>query len=168
MDTPPASRAMPTAEVSIRSMQAEDLPAVADIVRRSFPSPWSEQALAAELEKPFAHLWVAEKPGAPPQVVGIVILWAIAGTGYIPLIAVHPDHRRHGIGRRLMETAIATARRFYMHQVVLEVRASNHAAQTLYRTLGFQVVDRIPRHYTDTGEDGLRMVLTLRPQGGTR
>jgi [ribosomal protein S18]-alanine N-acetyltransferase len=37
------------------------------------------------------------------------------------------------------------------------VRPSNDAAQTLYRSFGFDVVGRRPAYYTDDGEDALIM-----------
>jgi ribosomal-protein-alanine N-acetyltransferase len=39
----------------------------------------------------------------------------------------------------------------------LEVRASNEAAQALYRKLGFHDVGRRPRYYGDNGEDAVLM-----------
>jgi ribosomal-protein-alanine N-acetyltransferase len=41
--------------------------------------------------------------------------------------------------------------------MTLEVRASNEAAQALYRAYGFEVAGRRPRYYTDDGEDALVM-----------
>ena len=42
-------------------------------------------------------------------------------------------------------------------RMTLEVRASNEAAQGLYRSFGFEVVGRRPRYYSDDGEDALIM-----------
>ena len=41
--------------------------------------------------------------------------------------------------------------------MTLEVRASNEAAQALYRAFGFDVAGRRARYYTDDGEDALVM-----------
>jgi ribosomal-protein-alanine N-acetyltransferase len=42
-------------------------------------------------------------------------------------------------------------------RMTLEVRASNEAAQALYRRFGFVDVGRRPRYYTDDNEDALIM-----------
>lgn len=150
----------------IRPMEPQDVPPVAEICRLSFPRPWSRENIAVELSRPTTHAWVAEITTPHPRVVGLVFLWAADAPGYIPLIAVHPDFRQRGIGKRLMETVIAAARRLGLHGLTLEVRVSNRAAQALYRALGFEVIAHCPRYYPDNGEDGLRMHLTLRPAGG--
>jgi ribosomal-protein-alanine N-acetyltransferase len=41
--------------------------------------------------------------------------------------------------------------------MTLEVRASNQAAQALYRSFGFDVAGHRPSYYTDDGEDALVM-----------
>lgn len=53
-------------------------------------------------------------------------------------MAVHPDFRRQGIGRRLMEAALDEAGHRGARAVVLEVRTDGAAAQLLYRELGFK------------------------------
>jgi ribosomal-protein-alanine N-acetyltransferase len=46
---------------------------------------------------------------------------------------------------------------------ILEVRAGNVAAQSLYRRFGFEVVGRRRQYYRDPVEDALLMNATLRP-----
>ena len=48
-------------------------------------------------------------------------------------------HRRQGIGRRLMSTAVDGARTFGLTRVELEVFSSNEPAIRLYRELGFEL-----------------------------
>lgn len=59
-------------------------------------------------------------------------------------IAVHPEYRRRGIGRRLISEALNRARVKGIERVELEVYASNTAARALYEQFGF-VVEGIKR-----------------------
>ncbi len=55
-------------------------------------------------------------------------------------VVVHPEYRGQGIGRALMERAIATARAEHARWIGLEVRIDNTAATQLYQHLGFRAV----------------------------
>jgi ribosomal protein S18 acetylase RimI-like enzyme len=58
---------------------------------------------------------------------------------HIFLLYVLPEHRRKGLGRALMLEAEAWAAARGDRQIGLQVFQSNHAALSLYNTLGFQV-----------------------------
>ncbi|XHX78143.1 MAG: GNAT family N-acetyltransferase [Stenomitos frigidus ULC029] len=58
---------------------------------------------------------------------------------HIFLLYVLPEHRRKGIGTALMLEAEAWATARGDRQIGLQVFQSNHAALSLYSTLGFQV-----------------------------
>jgi len=53
-------------------------------------------------------------------------------------VAVHPDYRRHGIGRQLTQAALDHARQRNAHAVWLHVREENLGAYQLYKSLGFE------------------------------
>lgn len=72
--------------------------------------------------------------------------------------AVDEAERRRGVGRRLLDELVAWSRPRTV-TVLLEVRASNLAAQALYATAGFIADGRRP-HYPD-GEDALLWRLDL-------
>lgn len=55
-------------------------------------------------------------------------------------VVVHPDYQGRGIGRALMERAIAATQKRSVRWIGLEVRASNAIACGLYQRLGFQTV----------------------------
>ena len=52
-------------------------------------------------------------------------------------VGVHPDFQRRGIGRALMQHLIDHGRTRGLKRLELNVRSDNHAAQALYRGLGF-------------------------------
>jgi ribosomal protein S18 acetylase RimI-like enzyme len=60
-------------------------------------------------------------------------------------LLVHPDHRRRGIGRSLMEGIEAEARRDGRTLLMLDTREGD-AANGLYHALGYREVGRVPRY----------------------
>ncbi len=145
--------------VTIRPMEDADIPAVQALDRQAFALPWPPSAYAHELHhSPHSRLWVAEVEG---QVVGFIVLWLILDEAHVATLAVHPDFRRRGIARRLLETLLTAAREAGARLATLEVRAGNLPAQALYRHYGFREVGRRPKYYTDNGEDALIMTVML-------
>jgi ribosomal-protein-alanine N-acetyltransferase len=76
---------------------------------------------------------------------------------HITTFGVHPDHRRRGIGRRLLLELAEVAIELGSARMTLEVRVSNEPAQRLYRSFGFNVSGRRVAYYSDDGEDALVM-----------
>ncbi len=149
-----------TNSVTVRLMREEDLLQVQAIDRLSFSMPWPTSAYRFELkDNPLSLLWVAEAVlnDGPPQVVGAVVVWLVVDEVHIATLAVHPDFRGRGIGKRLLATALKETISREMRSATLEVRAHNEAAQELYRQFGFQTVGRRPRYYRDNNEDALIM-----------
>lgn len=77
------------------------------------------------------------------QLVGIVTLRRVPRlkTGHkahIFAMYVAPAHRRQGIGRKLLQTAIARAREHGLSQLSLSVTNTNDAAIQLYESVGFE------------------------------
>lgn len=66
---------------------------------------------------------------------------------HIMQIAVDPELRRAGLGRRLMQYEIQRKREAGMASMHLEVRASNRGAQRLYTSLGFEIVGQRNGYY---------------------
>lgn len=64
---------------------------------------------------------------------------------FISNLAVHPDHRRRGVARRLLLAGTESARARGARRISLEVRADNVPARRLYEELGFRQVDSTTR-----------------------
>ncbi len=150
--------------VTIQPMTPEHLAAVLDIERISFPSAWTADSYLRELRNPNGRYFVALVGG---RVTGYAGMWVVADEAHISTIAVHPDHRRRGLGTRLLRHLAAVAESLRARQITLEVRRSNLGAQALYAKMGFQPVGLRPRYYADTGEDGvlMRKALAGPPEG---
>ena len=143
----------------IDRMRSEDLDEVLEIERASFTMPWSRGAFLYEMERNrVARCWVTRESRS---VVGYLCLWEIVDEVHITNVAVHPSHRRRGIGRSMLAGVIEDARRRAVRVVALEVRPSNFEARMLYESFGFRVVGRRRGYYWDTGEDALVMETDL-------
>lgn len=141
----------------VRPMRLGDVSEVVEIDRLSFSMPWSARSYRFEIERnPAALLFVAEVDGA---VLGYIGLWELVDVGHISTLAVHPNHRRQGIARQLIEAGLRALADRGIGEVTLEVRESNTGAQNLYSRFGFEVVGRRREYYRDNREDALVMTL---------
>ena len=141
--------------LSIDRMLPADLADVLVIERASFSMPWSRGAFLYEIEQnQVARCWVGREDG---RIVGYICLWDVADELHVTNVAVHPDARRRGIARALLESVFAHARAAGSRMVLLEVRPSNTEAIALYDSFGFHVVGRRRGYYYDSGEDALVM-----------
>jgi len=84
---------------------------------------------------------------------------------HLVLLCVQPALRHHGIGRRLVDWLLQSARVAGIESVALEVRADNAAALAFYRRLGFAQTQLVPAYY-EGRVPAQRMSLRLRVAGG--
>lgn len=98
------------------------------------------------------------------SIVGFTLSRHVAGEAELLLVAVDPQLRQRGIGRRLIEQVADDARQRSAHTLFLEVRENNNAARNLYQSLGFIDVGRRADYYT--GASGERFAaITMRWRG---
>ena len=134
--------------MTIHTMTATHVPAIAQLEIECFADPWTETALYEELANPCAAFLVAL---IDDQVVGYLGCHHVADEGYITNVAVSPHARRQGIARELLRYAKTEWQ--YLFRITLEVRVSNAAAIALYESEGF-VKDGIrPSFYRHPAED---------------
>ncbi len=143
-------------ELEILPMTEDDLGEVMHIETRSFPDPWTPLAYAMELRHNHdAHYEVVrDTTGA---IVGYIGWWNLPSIFFITHVAVHPDLRRSGIGRVLVNRAISQVRGAGVSCVRLLVRASNDAGRAFYTKLGFVETGREKDYYSNPTEDGIAM-----------
>ena len=120
--------------MTIEKMSREHLSEVASIEEMSFSLPWSLESLELMLTDQASAL-VALEDG---RVLGYVGMMCVLDEGQIINVAVHPDARRRGVGRRLLEAAQTYAKERGIVFLSLEVRESNIAARSLYSSLGWE------------------------------
>lgn len=103
--------------------------------------------------------------GAESRILGYAGMWVGDGAGDADLltIATIPQARRRKVASRLLTELMDTARRAGCRAVLLEVRASNTAAQSLYAAHGFTRIGLRRRYYQAPQEDAVVMRALLRP-----
>ena len=136
----------------IAKMNEAHVAEVAVLEALCFSDPWSEKSVASELTNPLS-LWLVALEGE--NVIGYVGSQTVMGWTDMMNVAVHPDHRRRGVGKALIEELIRQLQAQGSENLTLEVRASNENARALYALLGFAEVGRRKNYYRNPKEDAL-------------
>jgi len=168
--------------LTLRYMQLSDISQVVAIDHLSFDPSWSARSYAYEIsESNYSHMVVLEQAAETPparglqrlmrslgggqtdenRVVAYGGLWHIMDEAHISTIAAHPELRGQSFGETVLAGMVRRAITLAAAYIVLEVRASNVPAQSLYKKYEFEIVDRKPRYYHNNGEDAFDMRLYL-------
>jgi [ribosomal protein S18]-alanine N-acetyltransferase len=129
---------------------------------------WSAESMRDELSSTHTYYLVAERL-SDSAIVGYAGLLAPVGArdGDVQTIAVAESDRRGGLGRTLIQSLVAEARKRGALQVFLEVRADNGGAQHLYETLGFVAIAERVGYYQPDNVDAIVMKYEI-PEPATR
>ena len=138
----------------IWSGTSDDLNAVMEIMEAAFGArygeAWTRSQCAGILPMAGVSLILADdgENGSP---VGFSLFRSVANESELLLLAVLPECRRRGVGRRLLQDFLTRARSRGSTKVHLEVREGNPAIQ-MYRDAGFEPIGRRRNYYR--GQDG--------------
>jgi ribosomal-protein-alanine N-acetyltransferase len=141
--------------VRLRPMRLADLPAVLELEEELFaPDTWTDAMYRDELTRTDTRSYlVAEED---ERVVGYAGLIAYDDEAHVSTIGVATDRQGQGIGALLLDALLAEADR-RSPVVLLEVRADNELAQSLYRRRGFTEIGRRRGYYQPSGADAVVM-----------
>jgi GNAT superfamily N-acetyltransferase len=140
---PPGRPAAPSPAVEVRRLERSDLSTLVEFVRRQ-TDPVVAEYPTLDPEEDWA--WGAFERGillgAVRAAVRLPDVWLVGG------VFVDPNARNRGVGRALVEAALASARQSRV-RVGLYVREDRLAARRLYERLGFRPAGR--RTWLDLG-----------------
>lgn len=139
---------------TLRPAQPSDLDQILVIEGSGpFTPHWSRHQFAEELGAERSRFLVLAEGG---RVLGYLVQRELRPEVQIINLAMHPQARRQGLARRLLERALYEARGGGCAKATIEVSVLNEPALRLYRGVGFQEVGRRKGFYPD-GSDALLM-----------
>lgn len=141
-------------KITIRPAKIEDIEAISEIEKESFPTPWSKELIREELTFPLSLNLVAT---IDEVVIGYVLSWLIPPEVHILNLAVSQTFRKKGVGRKIMDSLFYEAAKRGANKFTLEVRHKNVSAISFYQCFGFVTKGVRKGYYQDTGEDALIM-----------
>jgi len=121
---------------------------VLSIENSSSQSPWSRKMFLEELGNPSAHCFtIRNKENLQDQVTGFICFRNVRDESELYNIGVHPNFRRLGIGKKLMEFYFDFCEKRRIKAFFLEVNALNASAIHLYQLFDYQPVGMRKRFY---------------------
>lgn len=128
----------------IRPYVETDERAVAALWRLVFPdtSPWNHPE--TDIQRKLAvqrDLFLVATVG--DDLVGTAMAGYDGHRGWVYYLAVHPEHRRRGIGSALLSRAEQGLASIGCPKLNLQVRDGNEEVIAFYRKLGYQVEERV-------------------------
>ncbi len=147
-------------DYSFEPLAMEDLGSVVEIENSVFPKPWSRALFENELKNPVSYSFklMVDVDGAQ-TFAAYIIFWVVHGEAHILNIAVRPELKRMGLGRRLLTHTLSHMSERGVNEVFLEVRRSNREAVGLYEAFGFTTAYVREKYYGD--EDAIVMKLII-------
>lgn len=118
----------------------------------AFGEAWNRRQIADALAMPSTHALIVDRGGQVLECstfgepAGFVLTRHAAGEEELLLIAVVPEHRKRGLGKRLIDHLFAAARSRGTTRIFLEMRRGNPAIQ-LYHKAGFEPIGERPNYY---------------------
>ena len=146
-----------SSDFKIGRLACEHITSVAELESLCFCEPWSAESLKLLLSERAMGLVALEGE----RVLGYVGMMCVLDEGQITNVAVHPDSRRRGIGRALMEALEEYSRQNGIIYLSLEVRESNHAARSLYAGCGWSECGLRKGFYSHPVENAVIMTRKL-------
>jgi ribosomal-protein-alanine N-acetyltransferase len=133
----------------------------------AYGEAWNRRQVSDALLMPNTYYLLASTEGHEPAsgeaAAGFILSRGILDEEELLLIAVHPDHRKRGVGAALMQRFIDTAAERGRRNLFLEMREGNRAS-ALYERFGFEPVGRRRNYYRSAQQGPLDAITYARRQ----
>ena len=132
--------------LEIYNMTDYDLSLIKDILINDFDDFWTYDILQEELNNPNSEYFVAKLEN---NILGFAGIWKAVDDVHITDIVVKKSNRQTGIGSKLLEKLIQTAKSQNFNSITLEVNEHNLPAINLYLKYGFKNVGFRKKYYNN-------------------
>ncbi|KAG6844191.1 hypothetical protein H0H87_009019 [Tephrocybe sp. NHM501043] len=143
-----------------------DLPHVMDLVQSELSEPYVIYTF-----RYFLHHWphlsfiAYSNDSSDKTPIGVIVCKQsmhrdLTNRGYIAMLSVSKNWRKRGIASSLVRNSIEAMKEDDVDEIILETEYDNHAALSLYESLGFIREKRLHRFYLN-GKDAFRLVLAV-------
>jgi ribosomal-protein-alanine N-acetyltransferase len=136
---------MAPAGLHVEPGETADAPDLARIHAQSFYRGWPADEFATFLADRNAPVYVA--CDARRRIAGFALVRTVLDEAELLTIAVDPRWRGKGVGRALMDAALADLMLSPARRMFLEVEEQNASAIRLYRRLGFATISSRKGYY---------------------
>ncbi len=135
---------MNPALLDYQPMTQGDVDAMLELEQSVYPMPWSRGNFLDALNCAYPA-WVLRDAGG--ELLGYFLLMTMVDEVHLLNLAVRADRQGQGLGRFMLDKALACARGVGMESMLLEVRPSNARALALYARNGFLQVGLRKAYY---------------------
>ena len=143
--------AAPADAVPIAAMSRE-------LIEEGLPWSWTPERVARNVAQRDTLVLTARDA---ERLAGFAIMQFGEERGHLSLLAVRPDCRRLGVGRRMLQWLTESALTAGIGTIHLELRENNSGARRFYLAQGFAETARIHGYYRGT-ETAVRMLRDIR------
>ncbi|WP_373992110.1 ribosomal protein S18-alanine N-acetyltransferase [Duganella sp. BuS-21] len=132
------------ARLNYEPMHKTDLEQVLALEESVYPHPWSMANFVDSLNSNYEAWVLRDRDG---ELLGYFLLMAVVDESHLLNVAVSASKQGQGLGRFLLNQAVACSRGLGMESVLLEVRPSNTRALKIYERYGFKQIGRRKGYY---------------------
>ena len=130
-----------------------NLNACIDLDKKSLKGLWTKSQWERELNDS-NRICIGLMELETKKLLGFCTAWLVIDELHITSIAVHPSHKREGLGKFLLSDLISRSSSLRVNQIHLEVRDKNKTARAFYKSMGFKTIGNRSNFYKD-GSDAL-------------
>lgn len=130
--------------LTIRSMSISDLENIKTILESDFDDFWNYNIFYQELQNVNSEYFIALKNN---EIVGFAGIWISVDDIHITNIVTKKVYRNNGIGTKLLNHLITTAKAKKLSSLTLEVNETNKSAISLYEKHHFQKIGQRKNYY---------------------
>ena len=140
----------------------DDLDEILKIEEEANPSGWSRNSFLRSIQNDEDEIWVLTDDETDSVLIGFMVFRLQKPEVHILELAIAQEHRRNSFGTKLLRFLVKYVYKQGVEVVHLEVRANNAAAVKFYQKIGFVIVHKKTKYYSN-GDDAYSMSYLLSP-----